>query len=153
MCSVRAAKTKYLLEGNKILSPGQWESQPVNKNTDNLLDLKPSTVAISIICMLAPVWNIYNAHHTNPSQEAFKSFTILLFTDEQQQCVQDKSYLRLLSNPEGKWGWNYFLLMFDMMLTFHSRNIIGLCGVFIATPQSIEQRMNSGEEEDTEHWW
>lgn len=88
MCSVRAAETKYLLDGNKI-PPGQ--SRPVNKNTDNLLDLMLSTVVISIICILAPGMNVYNAQCCNPSQQAFKSFAILLFTDEQQQ---DKSYLR-----------------------------------------------------------
>lgn len=115
MRSVRAAKTKYLLEGNKILA-GPFQSWPVNKNADNLLDLMPSSVVISTICMLAPGMNTYNAHCSNPSRKPFKSFTILLFTDEQQQHVQDKSYLRLLPTPEGKWSWNCFLLMYNKCL-------------------------------------
>lgn len=64
----------------------------------------PSTVAISIICILAPDMNIYNAHCSNPSQGAFKSFTIRLFTDEQQQHVHDKSYLDLGRGNETEIG-------------------------------------------------
>lgn len=39
-----------------------------------------------------------NIYCSNPSQEAFKSFTILLSTDQQQQQVQEKTLLEAASN-------------------------------------------------------